>query len=190
MSNPDLPRNFLRRYPLALGCAAVCLLLATAYIVRRGTLTGDAERLAQLESEGRNIERDVRNAGGLEEHTATLKQGVARLEKRLIRADDIAGTQEYFYGLEKASGVTMTVLRPLGVSKAAAAASLYRPAGFNVVVEGEYSQLCGFLRSLESGLSLYRLVDFSVQRASTVASAEGTGQREVLTINFQLLAAK
>ena len=84
----------------------------------------------------------------------------------------------------------MADLRPLGASKAAVAASLYQPAGFNVVVEGEYSQLCGFLRSLESGQSLYRLIDFSVQRASTVASAEGRAQREVLTINFQLLAAK
>lgn len=182
--------SVLRRYPLAIGCAAATVLILIALFFRHGALTDTAAQLEQLEADGKSVERNVRNATGLEDHTATLKQAVARLETMLARVDDIAGNQEYFYGLEKDSGVSMTVLRPLGVPKTVAAGSIYQPAGFNVVVEGEFPQLCKFLRSLEEGKRLYRLGDFSIQRSSTAAAIEGRTQKEVLTINFQLLASK
>ena len=190
MSKTQTPDNFFRRYPLAIGCAAATVLILIALFFRHGTLADTKAQLEQLEADGKSVERNVRNAMGLEDHLATLKQTVARLETMLIRVDDIAGNQEFFYGLEKDSGVAMTVLRPLGASKTVAAASIHQPAGFNVVVEGEFPQLCKFLRSLEEGKRLYRLGDFSIQRSSTDASVEGRSQKEVLTINFQLLASK
>lgn len=190
MSKTQTSENILRRYPLAIGCAAATVLILIALFFRHGALADTKSQLEQLEADGRTVERNVRNATGLEEHLASLKQVVSRLETMLTRVDDIAGNQEYFYGLEKDSGVSMTVLRPLGASKTVVAGSIYQPAGFNVVVEGEFPQICMFLRSLEQGKRLYRLGDFSVQRSSAAAAAEGRAQKEVLTINFQLLASK
>jgi hypothetical protein len=78
----------------------------------------------------------------------------------LTRVDDIAGNQEYFYGLEKDSGVSMTVLRPLGASKAVVG-RLHLSAGrLQCGRRGGVSQICMFLRSLEQGKRLYRLGDF------------------------------
>ena len=190
MNKPQPTESFLRRYPLALGCAAASCAILVALFFRHGTMADTNARLEQLEADGKSVERNVRNSNGLEDHLGSLKRTVSRLEAMLTRVDDIAGNQEYFYGLEKASDVAVTVLRPLGVPKAVAPGALYQPAGFNVVVEGSYSQLCGFLRALECGQRLYRLNDFSMQRSSTVAAAEGRAQKEVLTINLQLLAAK
>ena len=180
----------LRRYRLPLGGAVVTCVFLIALFFRHGTLADTREQLEALETNGKNAERNVRNATGLEDHIAALNQAVARLESMLTRVDDIAGNQEYFYGLEKDSGVSMTVLRPLGAPKTIAAGSIYQPAGFNVVVEGEFSQIWRFLRTLEQGNRLYRLGDFSVQRSSNAAAVEGRSQKEVLTINFQLLASK
>lgn len=182
--------SVLRRYPLAIGCATAAVLILIALFFRHGALADTRSQLEQLEADGKNVERNVRNAVGLEEHLAALKRLVSQREAMLTRVDDIAGNQEYFYDLEKNSGVAMTVLRPLGAPRTVAAGSIYQPAGFNVVVEGQFSQICTFLRSLEQGNRLYRLGDFSVQRSSTEASIEGRSQKEVLTINFQLLASK
>jgi len=190
MSNPQPQKNFFRRYPLALGCAALASLLLAAYLVRQGTLSESREGLAQLETEGRTIERNVRNAVGIEEHADALKQGVARLESMLTRVGDISGNQDYFYRLESISGVRISVLTPLGAPKTVDLSAAYQPAGFRVVVEGTYAQLCGFLRALECGQRLYRLNDFSLQRATSDMSAGSVAQREVLTINLQLLASK
>lgn len=190
MSKPQNTGNLLRRYPLALACAGVACVLVAVLILRQGALAESRASLEQLETEGKTVERNVRNAVGLEEHLTTLKQGLARIEGMLTRADDISGNQEYFYQLESASGVRVSVLRPLGAPKTVVPGAAYQPAGFNVVVEGEYPQLCKFLRILEGGQRLYRLTDFTVQRASEVAVVEGRMQKEVLTINLQLLAAK
>ena len=193
MSKAPTKANLLRRYPLALACGGLALVLAAVYFLRSGTLGEERTKLEQLETDGKKIERNVRNSAALEEHLAALKAGVAGLEEKLTRLDDVSGNQEYFYGLESASGVRMSVLRPLGAPKTAAAGQNYQPAGFSVVVEGEYAQLIAFLHALETGSRLYRLVDFSVQRASAgvvVEDAAGSAQKEALTINLQLLAAK
>jgi hypothetical protein len=190
MNKSQTSDNILRRYPLALGCAAVSCAILVALFFRHGTLVDTNARLEQLEADGKSVERNVRNSTGLEDHLGSLNRTVSRLEAMLTRVDDIAGNQEYFYGLEKASGVAVTVLRPLGAPKSTAAGALYQPAGFNVVVEGTYPQLCVFLHALECGQRLYHLNDFSVQRSSNAAANEGRAQKEVLTINLQLLAAK
>lgn len=194
MSKAPTKANLLRRYPLALACAGLALVMVAVYFLRNGTLAEERTKLEQLEADGKKIERNVRNSAALEEHLAALKAGVAGLEEKLTRIDDVSGNQEYFYGLEAASGVRMSVLRPLGAPKGAAAGQNYQPASFSVVVEGDYPQLIAFLHALETGSRLYRLVDFNVQRASAAvvaeASASGPAQKEVLTINLQLLAAK
>ena len=186
MSKASNAGILFRRFPLASACLAGCLLLVIAYYFRQDALAGRLARFEQLESEGKMLERNVRNAVGLEEHLEKLNEGIDLLEDKLTRVDDVSGNQEYFYGLEKGTGVRVSILRPLGPAKGVSAGQAYQPAGFNIVVEGGYTQLIRFLRALEQGPRLYRLNDFSVQRTS----GQESGPREVLTINLQLLASK
>lgn len=190
MSKVQSSGNFFQRYRFASIAAGFSVVLAAAYFFRGGALDSARAECENLEAEGKKTERNVRNAKDLEKHIAAMQSGLVQLEAKLARVDDVSGSQEYFYGLEGASGVRVTVLRPLGLSKGNAATS-YQPTGFNVVVEGEYGQLIAFLRSLENGSRLYRLVDFAVQRASGGSSTDSAAKpRGVLTINLQLLAAK
>ncbi len=190
MSKAPSSGNILQRYRFASAAAGLAVIFAGAYFFRGGALTSAQAECDTLEAEGKKTERNVRNAKDLEKHIAAMQRGVTQLESKLARVDDVSGSQEYFYGLEGASGVRVTVLRPLGLPKGNAAAT-YQPVGFNVVVEGEYGQLIAFLRSLENGARLFRLQDFSVQRAAGGSSTDPAAKpRDVLTINLQLLAAK
>ncbi len=187
MSKAPNAGNIVRRFPVASGCLAGCLVLGGLFFLRQSTLSDELARLEVLESEGKKLALGVRNATGIEEHLAALKTAIGALEGKLTRVDDVSGNQEYFYSLESGTGVRVSILRPLGPPKTTTAGQAYQPTGFNVVVEGEYVQLIRFLRTLEQGPRLYRLSDFAVQRASAEANA---AQKEVLTINLQLLAAK
>ena len=190
MSKAPNPGNIVRRFPLASGCLVACLLLGGTFFLRQGSLASERARLEVLEIEGKKLALSVRNATGIEDHLAALKAAIVTLESKLTRVDDVSGNQEYFYSLEAGTGVRVSILRPLGPAKATSAGQAYQPTGFNVVVEGEYVQLIRFLRTLEQGPRLYRLNDFAVQRASGEAAQTTAAQKEVLTINLQLLAAK
>lgn len=189
MTKNQTAGSLLRNYPFAAVCAGVVIFLSIALVFRWGAMDGARSELDRQESEGSQIEKNVANAVGLEEHLGLVKDGVSKLESKLITVDDVSGNQEYFYRLEATSGVRLSILRPLGVAKTVQANATYRPAGFNVVVEGEYTQIIAFLRAVETGAHLYRLVDFSLQRASQQAESSSSTP-VVLNVNLQLLASK
>ncbi|HLP67918.1 MAG TPA: hypothetical protein VK181_10410, partial [Rhizobium sp.] len=181
------PTNLLRRYRLALSGAGLALLLA-GFALFRGSASADAA--AELETRRmttQTAERNLRNAAGLEQHLEVLNKHVPRLEAMLIGLDDVSGNQAYFYRLESNTGVRVVVLRPTGVPKDAPKNSAYVPAGFNIVVQGSYAQVVTFLRALENGERLYRLTDFSLQRAN---EQSGGKPQVALNLNLQLLAKK
>jgi Tfp pilus assembly protein PilO len=189
MSKEQTPQNILRRYPLAVASTGVALALLVVVAVRYSGLDEANAALEQNTTEAQKAERNVRNAADLEQHLAIVNQGVARLEKMLIGVDDVSGNQAYFYRLETETGVRVSVLRPTGASKDQPKNASYQRVGFNVVVQGSYAQVIAFLRALEQGDRLYRLVDFSLQRASEDRST-GTGAGVALNLNLQLLARK
>jgi Tfp pilus assembly protein PilO len=182
--------NLLRQYPFASACAGVGLLLAVGLGVRFGALSDVQAELDRVSTEGKRVESNVRNSTDLEEQVQTIKADVARIEALLRKVDDVSSNQEFFYRLESSTGVRLTVLRPLGAAKADANTVAYQRAGFNIVAEGSYVQLVGFLRALENSPSLFRLTDFSMQRSSASAASVDAGSTLVLNLNLQLLASK
>ncbi len=181
--------GFCRRFPLATFCAAVWLILLAVVGYRFGLLAESQALLAEKEAEGKRLERNVANAVGLDRQTVALKSGLAALEARVIRIDNVGPNQQYFYDLEAASGVKVTILRQVAGTKSKVKSVLFRPAGYNVVAEGRYDQVMDFVRALETGTRHYRLADYTLQRGSQDSSADGTGGRVVLNLNLELLAS-
>ncbi len=190
MSKEQSPRNILRRYPLAFACAGVALLLAGYALFRGSAVDEAAAELDAKRGEAQKSERNVLNSAKIEEHLEALKSHVARLESVLIGVDDVSGNQAFFYRLESSTGVRILVLRPTGAARDVPKDAAYVPAGFNVVVQGTYSQVLAFLHALENGERLYRLIDFAVQRSSDNQSAPGVGPQISLNLTLQLLARK
>lgn len=179
----------LRRRPFATACCAIACVLLLVLALRFSAVDTARAELARVESEGGQIEKNVRNAANIEDHLSHVKEGVAKFDARLITVDDVSGNQEYFYRLESVTGVRLSILRPLGVPKSLDKNASYRPAGFNVVVEGDYAQVISFLRALEKGTHPYRVTDFTLQRASQQQETSAIVPI-VLNLNLELLASK
>lgn len=190
MSKEQPAQNVFRRYPTAMACAAVALVLLGGVCIRFSALGEARAELEQNETEDQKTERNLVNSVSLEQHVEEVEHEVSRIESMLIGIDDVSGNQGYFYRMESSTGVRVSVLRPSGPAKDTPKGAAYQPAGFNVVVQGRLPHVVAFLRAMENGERLYRLVDFSLQRASD-QSAVGPGHAEVaLNLNLQLLARK
>ena len=182
--------EFLRRYPFAAACAMISSILVAVLLIRFGDLDAARAELGRLEMEGKRIDTNVRNAARFEDQVGAIKAGVASLESKLISIDDVSGNQGFFYRLEASTGVHLSILQPQGEAKNLPKDAIYRPAAFKVVVEGSYAQIIAFFSALESGAHLYRMRDFTLQRASQPQDSVSAAPSVVLDLNMQLLATK
>lgn len=187
--------TLLRRYPVVCVCAVLLLGLAVLFIVRMGLLPQQEEILNQRKTEGENMLANLRNAAGLDQHLAQLRDVVALAEDRLIRSEDLARNLQVFYRIESETGAKIVLLRQntgpvtapaAGARPAQAPANTYRPVAFSLIIEGSFVQALDFLRQIERGPHLFRLGSFTVQRGSGEGFA---GATVVLNINLELLGA-
>jgi hypothetical protein len=182
-----------RRYPLATICVALSGSLLIGLFFRFDALGEASASLTQQEAEGKRIEKNLLNAASLERDMASLAAGLAKLEAKLIRADDVGTNQQYFYELVSTTGVKLSVLRPQGLAKSKikgkVSATNYQPFGYNVVVEGSFSQAVAFLQTLEAGGRHFRLVDYTMQRATQGQDTGANIGNVVLNLNLELLAS-
>jgi hypothetical protein len=179
---------FLKKYPLAIGCGALSLLLLIGVFVR-GSNAGDlSTQLKQKEQEGQMILENVRNGAGLSEQFETLSTATRDLESRLIRGTERARNQQYFYRIESEAGVAEISLQPVSASpdQRRGPRTLYTGVGYVVTVQGDYRQILDFLGRLESGSHFYRLIRGSVQR-SRQGGAANAGGAITLSLNLELL---
>lgn len=190
MSKTEKKGNLLRQYPFATGCLGAAALFAIGLVVRFGAGSEIQAQLDQLSTDGQRMQANVRNSADIEEHVQALKAEVTRLEALLRKVDDVSANQAFFYRLESTTGIRLTVLRPTGAAKEGPKDAAYQRAGFNVVAEGSYVQLIGFLQALEHSASLYQLVDFTLQRSSSSAASGDPTAPLALNLNLQLLATK
>jgi Tfp pilus assembly protein PilO len=171
--------------PIASGIGILGVLIFLA--IRMDAPDLAAAQVRERQTEADRLETNLRNANNLETHLKTLQTELARLEEKLIKADDVSSNQAFFYGLEAKTGVKMPVMRPTGPAKPLAKDPVYQVAGYSVSVEGSYSQVTSFLWALENSDRLYRLGDMTLQRSTQ--DPKGLAG-VVLTLNLQLLAKK
>lgn len=182
-----------RRFPLATICVALSVALLIGLFFRSDALGEANSSLTQQEAEGKRIEKNLLNGASLERDMASLSAGLAKLEAKLIRSDDVGTNQQYFYELVSITGVKLSVLRPLGLArtkiKGKAPTSNYQPFGYSVVVEGSFAQTLAFLQTLEAGGRHFRLVDYSMQRGAQGQDPGAKSGSVVLNLNLELLAS-
>ena len=200
MAQPKSGTALYRRYPLATIFGALWVALLAGLFLRFGALDEARASLARQEAEGKRIEKNVLNGTGLDKHLSALTVGLAKLEAKLIRPDDVGTNQQYFYELVSATGVSLENLRPLGVTQAQGKAPAatkgkapvagFQPFGYAVVVEGSFAQVLAFVRALETGARHYRLVDYGLQRKTQDSGAGASPEgKVVLNLNLELLAS-
>lgn len=97
----------LRQFPV-LVVSVILIVLSTVLFIMRGPKLQDYEtRLTDLEREWANIQKNVERSSGLESDITNLEEGLASIRSRLLNVDEVASNYEFFYDLERRTGVNV-----------------------------------------------------------------------------------
>ncbi len=178
--------EFLKRYPIAIGCGLLSVIAVVGYSVRNSRASELGVQLKQVESQAQKILSNVHNAANLQEQYSVLTTATKGLESRLVRSTERARNQEYFYEIESEAGVKETSLQQGNIDPKKNAHRTYCGVGFTVSVEGNYRQILDFVGRLESGHYFCRMVSATVSRRSG-RNASGPESLLGLTLNVEFL---
>jgi hypothetical protein len=162
MSNEQLIA-LLKKNPISVGCGLLSLLIAVAIYFRSDLVPEAAKLLEQKTAEGERLNANVTNAAQLPEQLAAITEARSDIEKRLVRASELAKNLQYFYRLEAETGAKLLTLRqnPVPTPKPGAKPALLG-IGYTVSFQGPYFTVMEFLRRLESGTHFCRVTQASI----------------------------
>lgn len=180
---------FLRRYPIAIGCGVLSLVLLGGSYIRAERAADLAKEARDGEDQGKKILNDIRSGANLAEQYEAFLGHTKELESRLVHGSERAQNQQYFYRIESETGVKELSLQPGGTRSTGLSRGpkpQYSGIGYTISVSGDYRQILHFLRRIESGQHFYRLLTGSVSRAGQ-RGAGAAAATITLTLNLELL---
>jgi hypothetical protein len=181
-----------KKYPLGTTSAAVLIVMLAALFIRRSSM---AEMKASLEGNAAEAQRHITNISysiQLEEHLHALENANRVIASRLVNPEDLALNLEYFYKLERETGVKLLDTRPAAASPGSARAAVamkggYKPVQYAVSLQGSYARVLTFLRRLEQGSYYCRVVTANCNLAQEEASGKKGASEIVLSLTVEIL---
>lgn len=157
MSNEQLIA-LLKKNPISVGCGLLSLLLAVAIYFRSDLVPEAAKLLEQKTAEGERLNANVTNAAQLPEQLAAITEARTEIEKRLVRASELAKNLQYFYRIEAETGAKLLTIRqnPVAPLKPGAKPALIG-VSYTLSFQGPYFTVMEFLRRVESGAHFCRV---------------------------------
>lgn len=191
LTGEDL-KALIKKQPIGFACGVICIACGAAFYFRI-----DAVETARSNLEGKTVLADkyqtnLRNSAGLAEHTAAMQAAGKELDARLLRVNQLALNQQYFYRLEAETGVKLIDVRQQNVPAAAAgkAKSKTGTVGipFAVTAQGDFRQLVAFIQQLESGTHFARFNTLALQpMAVSAEGAAGGANTMMISVGLELL---
>src|ERR1035441_9794640 len=117
--------NFIKKQPVAMVCALLCVGLALGLYFRKTTLATAQAELDAKTTQANHLEANVANANSLsnkadklEAQYAAMTQTIQDIEARFVHADQskLATNKQYFYKIEEETQTKLTGLSQSGVS--------------------------------------------------------------------------
>ena len=183
----------LKRYPVAVGCAVLVVVLIGVLYLRGSRISVLEEERNQMDREWKAIGENKLRAVELKTHLEKLNVIIDKIDERLMSVASKAINYQYFYKLEKNSGVRMGYLNQSETSgqaaqKGATNLELFQPITFKVTAEGTFKQILSFLYEMQHGNYLTIITYFS---CSGIA-AEDEEEQDLLNLSLtvQVLGVK
>jgi hypothetical protein len=148
----------IKKNPISFGCMAASFALAVAVYLRSEVIPEAEAQLTQKSAEAERIALNIQYAAQLKEQADALVAANKEIEARIIRASKVGNNTQYFFKLEKDTGVKITDFRQTTAAVAKPAKGSYAPVGFSVTIQGTLSQLLDFVRQLENGAHYGRVL--------------------------------
>jgi hypothetical protein len=196
MTSIKLP-NFIKKQPVAVVCALLCLVLAAAIYSRKDTLAAAQAELDDKTTQARHLKENVDNAiplnkaDRLDEQFAAMTQAIQAIEVRLVSADQskLATNLQYFYKIESETQAKLTGLNQSGVAAPArnAPKTTYVAVAYAISVQGTYAQLLDFVRQVENGEHFSRVQSLTLSHPNGGENTPGNLANISLSLNLELL---
>jgi hypothetical protein len=142
-----------------------------------------AKTLEEKTAEADRYAANIKNAAHLKEDMDTILAANKAIDARIIRAVQLLDNGQYFYRLERETGVKLLDSRqttPATVAKPAK--GNFVPVAFSVAADGTLPQLIDFLRKIENGVHYSR-----VNAAACSVNASKRNSTLTLSLSLELL---
>lgn len=190
MTGADL-LALIKKQPIAFACGVVIVGLAVVLFLRSDAVALAQAEYQEREKELQKIDLNVRSSAGLAEATAEMVEAGGRFDARLVRAGQLANNLQFFYRLEKETGVRLIDVRqlPIPAPKRGEARGAFAPVPFAITIQGTFAQVHGFLRHLETGPHFTRFTQVALAKYAT-GGESGSGSASGMlsgSINLELI---
>lgn len=184
-----------KKYPLGTAAAAVFLVMLGVLFMRRSAMEDMKAALERNTDESQRHLTNISNSSQLAEHFQALENANRVIAGRLVDPQTLAINLEYFYKLERETGVKLLDTRPASASTTAAKGPAmkggYKPVQYAVSLQGSYTRVLTFLRRLEQGNYYCRVVTANcnpAQEDTSAASADKKAPAEIiLSLTVEIL---
>lgn len=178
MTNEEL-FAYIKKNPIPVACGVLIVLIGLGFYFRSGTFPEEEATLGVKSGEADKYTLNITNSAQLKEQLDALIAANKTIQGRLTRASEQGVNSQYFYKLQRETGVKLVSFSqsPAGSAKGSKAA--YIPVGFNVSVQGTLPQILDFLRQLEGGTHYVRVLTANFQ-------ANATARNSPLTLSLTL----
>jgi hypothetical protein len=173
-------RALLRKHPVSCGCVGLSLALVVAIYFRSGGIAAAEATLLQKSTEGERYETNVKFAAQLKEQYDAIVAANKEIDSGIVRASQVGANTQYFYELEKQTGVKLLDIRQVTTAVAApkGGKNFFVPISYSVSAQGSLSQLLQLLRSIEAGEHYSRIL--------TASCGGKSSTRGLLTLSLTL----
>lgn len=184
----------IRQYPLVAIFGCLSFILIAIILIRLPKVGALNVVNEQREREWSTMRTNNERSADLTAEVEQLREYSKEVSERLISAETIANNYDYFYSIERQTGVRIINIQQLPVVSARRAQYIpqlndYDLIPFNLTFQGGFDVTMTFLQGLERGFHLIRIESLSVGREEGPAVA--AGQRTVTTrIELNILGKK
>jgi hypothetical protein len=182
----------VKRNPIGFLCGALSVAFAVTLYVRDEEIPGAEAEMALRTADRDRVALNIKYSVQLTEQSDALNTSVKEIESRLIRPSELGTNTQYFYTLEKLTGVKITDLRQStfsaigavtsGAVAARASKGTFSPVGFSIGAQGTLPQILDFLRHLENGSHYCRVLT-----SSFVGNPSSRNPIITVSLNLELL---
>jgi hypothetical protein len=182
----------VKRNPISFVCGALSIVFGLTIYLRDEEIPGAEAEMALRTADRDRAALNIKYSAQLNEQAESLAASVKEIESRLVRPGELGNNTQYFYTLEKLTGIKITDLRQSTLSGAVGAASgavaarapkvTYLPVGFAIGAQGTLPQILNFLRQLENGSHYSRVLS-----ASIVGNSAPRNQILSISLTLELL---
>lgn len=174
--------SFVKKSPIVVGCVVLAIGMGVTLYLRMDKVPEAIDTLEKKTAEADKYAANIKNAAHLKEDMDAIEAANKAIDARIIRAVQLLDNGQYFYRLERETGVKLLDSRQTTPAVVAKPKGNFLPVSFSVAADGTLPQLIDFLRRIENGVHYSR-----VNAAACSVTVSKRNSTLTLSLSLELL---